>query len=154
MCIGLPASRGTVRRVSSAASDRSNQNDEAGFTLVEVIVALAILALCLGVLLGVISHTAWQTAQAERLARAGLLAQSLLATVGTEMPIRAGETSGEFPDGFHWRVKTQPYGEGAKREQWPVGGYTVLVEVSWNDGFNGRSVALSTLRLGAKEPVR
>ena len=116
------------------------KSGEAGFTLVEVIVALAILALSLSVLLGAISNTAWRSAQAEKLVRAGSLAQSLLAKAGAEMPIREGETTGEFPAGFRWRLIAQPYDDasvarmerrlagaqyglrltGGERERWPV----------------------------------
>ncbi|HEY7298471.1 MAG TPA: type II secretion system protein [Xanthobacteraceae bacterium] len=129
---------------------RCQQSGEAGFTLVEVIVALAILAVSLSVLLGVISNAAWQTAQAEKLTRAGSLAQSLLAKAGIEMPLRQGDAEGEFSSGFHWRVKTLPYGDTVEREAWPIGAYTVSAEVSWNDGFKERSVVLTTLRLAPK----
>jgi general secretion pathway protein I len=147
------------------------KNDEAGFTLVEVIVALAILALSLSVLLGTISNTAWRSAQAEKLTRAGSLAQSLLARAGTEMSIREGETTGEFPGGFRWRLIAQRYDDSVARierrlagaqsglewnggERWPVAAYTVSVEVFWEDGFHERSVVLTTLRLGTDGPGR
>jgi general secretion pathway protein I len=93
------------------------KNGEAGFTLVEVIVALAILALSLSVLLGAISNTAWRSAQAEKLVRAGLLGQSLLARVGTEIPMREGETIGEFSGGFRWRLIAQPYEDSVARTE-------------------------------------
>lgn len=123
---------------------------EAGFTLVEVIVALAILSVGLSTLLGVISNSLRQTAHAERMAAAGSLAQSLLAEVGTERPIKPEERDGQFPNGFRWHLKMHPYGDVKEREEWPVGVYAVSAEVEWEDGAQRRSYALTTLRLGPK----
>src|ERR1700732_1636245 len=78
----------------------SHAGHEAGFTLVEVIVALAILSIGLSVLLGLISGSLRQTAEAERMAEAGSLAQSLLAEVGTALPIKLEERDGQFPNGY------------------------------------------------------
>lgn len=130
---------------------KCRQSGEAGFTLVEVVVALAILALSLSVLLKMISNGVWQTDRAEKLARAGSLAQSLLAKVGTEVPIREGQTEGELADGFRWRLRTEPYGNPIDRQNWPANAYTVSVEVLWGYGAHERSVALTTLRLGSKD---
>ncbi len=67
------------------------------------------------------------------------------------MAIRHGDTEGAFSDGFHWRLKAKPYGDAVERQEWPIDAYTVSAEVSWNDGFSERSVALTTLRLAPKE---
>jgi len=123
---------------------------EAGFTLVEVIVALAILALGLSVLLESISGSLRRTATAARMAEAGALAQSLLAEVGTDRAIKPEDTSGEFPNGYRWHLKMQPYGEANEREEWPVGAYQISTEVEWEEGASRRSYALTTLRLGSK----
>jgi len=129
---------------------RGRRKGEAGFTLVEVIVAFAILSLGLSVLLGSISGSLRQTANAARMAEAGALAQSLLAEVGTDLAIKPEESSGEFPNGYRWHLKMQPYGRVNEREEWPVGAYQISTEVEWEDGGSRRSYALTTLRLGPK----
>jgi general secretion pathway protein I len=93
---------------------------EAGFTVVEVVVALTILALALGVLLNVMSNSIRQTGQAENVAEAGSLAQSLLAKIGTEWPLRDGQITGQSDHGFRWRVQIDAYGDGTDRREWPV----------------------------------
>lgn len=123
---------------------------EAGFTLVEVIVALAMLSLGLSTLFGVISNSLRQTANAERMAEAGSLAQSLMAEVGTERPIKPEERGGRFPNGYRWHLKMYPYGDVKEREEWPIGVYMVSTEVEWDEGTQRRSYALTTLRLGPK----
>ena len=126
------------------------REDEAGFTLVEVIVALAILSLGLSVVLGVISGSMRQTADAARMADASVLAQSLLAEVGTDLQIMPEQRSGQFRNGYRWHLKMQPYGGVKEREEWPVGAYQISTEVEWDEGAGRRSYALTTLRLGPK----
>jgi prepilin-type N-terminal cleavage/methylation domain-containing protein len=127
-------------------------NDEAGFTLPEIIAALLILALSLGGIFGVLSDSLRRTGQAEAMAEAGALAQSLLASVGSELPFRPGTTTGDFGNGYRWRLEIAPYGDGADARSWPVAAYTVSADVVGTD--DKPQVRLSTLRLGAREPGR
>jgi general secretion pathway protein I len=127
-----------------------NAGSAAGFTLVEVIVALAILSVGLSVLLGSISASLRQGASAARMAEASTLAQSLMAEVGTDQPLEVEDRVGEFPNGYRWHLKMQPYGSAKEREEWPVGAYVISTEVEWEEGTGRRSYALTTLRLGPK----
>ena len=127
---------------------------EAGFTVIEIIVALAILALSLSVLFGVISDGLLRTNQAAKMEQAVSLAQSLLAKVGTELPVRQGLVAGEFADGFRWNVRMEPYGDNADRQQWPLDAYKVSAEVIWGDRSREESVTVSTLRLGPKDAAQ
>ncbi len=142
----VPVDRWRRRRLRLVA----NAGSAAGFTLVEVIVALAILSVGLGVLLGSISGSLRQTAQAARMAEASTLAQSLVAEVGTELPITSEERTGEFPNGYRWHLQMLPYGSAEERQEWPVGAYVISTEVAWEEGADRRSYALTTLRLGPK----
>ena len=123
---------------------------EAGFTLVEVIVALAMLSAGLSLLLGLISNSLRQTASAQRMAGAGSLAQSLMAEVGTDLAIRAEVRDGQYPNGYRWRLKMQPYDNVRENDAGPVGLYSVSAEVEWEEGTERRFYALTTLRLGPK----
>jgi general secretion pathway protein I len=127
---------------------------EAGFTLVEVIVALAILSIGLSILLGLISSSLLRTAKAERMAEASSLAQSLMAEVGTDLPVKSEERDGQFPNGYRWHLKMDPYGDASERAEWPVGLYTISAEVQWEDGAQRRSYALTTLRFGPRQARR
>jgi general secretion pathway protein I len=136
------------------ATVASAQGRQAGFTLVEVIVAIAILSVALSVLLGTIGNAIRQTGQAGRMAEAGSLAQSLLARLGPEVPIGARQEAGQFANGIRWRLSSQEFGEADDRQQWPMGAYRVSVEVLWEDGVRERSFVLTTLRLAPKEATR
>jgi general secretion pathway protein I len=144
----------TIERACVAAGRAPPYRRQAGFTLVEVIVAMAILSVALGSLMTMIGNALRQTGQADRMAEAGSLAQSLLARLGPELPLAERQDAGQFDDGFHWRLNSQRFGDAGDRQQWPMNAYKVSVEVTWHDGFRERSFALTTLRLGPKEPSR
>jgi general secretion pathway protein I len=140
--------------VTTSKSELEQRDDEAGFTVVEVVAALTILAITLSVLLNVMSNSVRQTSRAETAAEAGALAQSLLAKLGKELPLRDGQIRGQADHGFRWQVHIEPYGDGTDRREGLVAAHQVLAEVLWRDGLEERSLALTTLRLGPKEPVR
>jgi general secretion pathway protein I len=123
---------------------------EAGFTLVEVIVALAMLSAGLSLVLGFISSGPQRAAAAERMAEAGSLAQSLMSEVGTELPIRPEERDGQYPNGYRWHLRIRPFGESKEHEEGLIGLYAVSTELEWGEGAEKRSFVLTTLRLAAK----
>jgi general secretion pathway protein I len=120
---------------------------DAGFTLLEVIVALAILALSLGVIFQAVSNAVGRTAQSEAITHARFLAQSLLAQVGHEIPVSAGEMTGEDGHGRRWRLQQTPYGDQDDRAHRRVSVVEVSAEVLWGQGTSARSMTLTTLRL-------
>jgi general secretion pathway protein I len=136
-----------MRRVENGEEGRETQ---AGFSLTEVIVALAILALLLGGLVGLLSDGLRRTGEAEATVQAASLAQSLLARLGTELPLQDGVTTGELAHGYRWRLSVAPYGDVADRKAWPVAAYSVSVEIHWGEANEQHSIALTTLRLGPK----
>ncbi|MEM7224698.1 MAG: prepilin-type N-terminal cleavage/methylation domain-containing protein [Pseudomonadota bacterium] len=118
-----------------------------GFTLLEVLIAFAILAVSLGAIFQAFSSGLTQISRAERAATAALQARSLMAEVGTVIPLAAGETSGSFDDEIQWRIDIAPYEEGGEVgiQDFGVTLYEVKVVVS-DDKRD--IVSLKTLRLG------
>jgi general secretion pathway protein I len=82
-----------------------------GFTLLEVLVALAVVATALVALLSLHARNLAMVASDQRLARATLLAQEVLTRTLVENPFpEPSEDSGtfaDFPD-FSWRVRVLP----------------------------------------------
>lgn len=92
-----------------------------GYSLIEVIVAFALLALVLTLLLGSLSGAARQVRGADESTRATLHAQSLLAVQGMEQPLVPGQQQGSLEDGhFRWSLDVRPYDEPRRNAQAPV----------------------------------
>jgi len=142
--MGLLRPRTPRKRASPTAATAH----EAGFTLVEVIVALAILAAGLSVMLSMISGGVLRASTAERMVAAGSLTQSLVAEVGTMYPITADVRAGELADGYRWHLRMQPYGNGG--DGTTVQLYEISADVQWEEGDETRSFQLKTLRVGPK----
>lgn len=76
-----------------------------GFTLVEVVVAFALLAFALTLLLGAMTRATTQVRNAEHAGRAALHAQSLLHQAGVGEPLVPGTTEGVLEDGrYRWSL--------------------------------------------------
>jgi prepilin-type N-terminal cleavage/methylation domain-containing protein len=124
------------------------QNRAAGFTLVEVLVSLAVFAVCLTLALNTLSTGFFHQQRAKTLLEATLQAQSLLARIGEDVPLTPGLQEGELPNNLRWTVEVAPYGDGGDRQAWPVAAYSVTVRV-----FQGKTppvIELTTLKLGPK----
>ena len=81
-----------------------------GFTLLEVIIAFALLALALTLLLGSMSGAAKQVRHADDASRAALHAQSLLAKLGVGEALQPGQSAGGLEKGrFQWILTVTPY---------------------------------------------
>lgn len=129
---------------------------QAGYTLIEVIVAFAILALGLTMLLGTLSGATRQVRQAGDAGRAGLHAQSLLAEHG-ELP-QPGMREGALEDGrYRWRLQVEPWTDPAPRRgptRIDPGAARLLhlqLQVEWGEGGPGQRVQLSSLRLAVPQ---
>ncbi|HXC15123.1 MAG TPA: type II secretion system protein [Stellaceae bacterium] len=127
---------------------------EAGFTLLEVVVAVAIAGLALVGLFQAGSGGLFAVDTAARAEEALQRAQSHLAAVGRDAALVEGESSGDDGGGYHWRLQVQP---AAQRQGVAADGvtpqnatlYSVLVSISWQSRGHERAVTLQTLRLGA-----
>lgn len=129
---------------------------QAGYTLIEIVVAFAILALGLTLLLGTLSGATRQVRQAGEAGRAGLHAQSLLAEYG-EVP-SPGAREGQLEDGrYRWRLQVAPWNDPA-----PRGGplridpnaarlLHLQLQVEWGEGGPRQRLQLSSLRLAVPQ---
>jgi prepilin-type N-terminal cleavage/methylation domain-containing protein len=79
----------------------------AGFTLLEVLVALVILGLALAFLTGTISDSLGRAERTEREDRAAILADGILARLGRDLPLQTGIRLGRDGELF-WRLVITP----------------------------------------------
>ena len=125
--------------------------DESGFTLVEVLVSLAILGVSLAVLLNAFSGGLDRARDTKDEMTASMLAQSLLDQIGTTVALREGDTSGQFDNGYSWQIRSAPYGTYDDRQAWRANPMMVTVTVRWDDGAPPHALTLTTLRLAPPE---
>ncbi len=111
-----------------------------GFSLLEAVVAMAIMAASLAVLYRAIGGSVRTAGEMAQQSRAVVVAESVLELRDAVPPggwHDAGSTAG-----FRWRVSSA--GVDAAREKIPL--YRVQVEVAWNDGPRERTFSLVTIR--------
>ncbi|WMC10513.1 prepilin-type N-terminal cleavage/methylation domain-containing protein [Oceanimonas pelagia] len=125
-------------------SPRARQH-QAGFTLLEVLVAFAVLTVTLGILLNLFSLAIQTSRTAQDQQKAVLLAESKLAELDAGATLRPGVERGEFDDRFAWETRIEEYDSRALMDnQTLLLPYRLSVVVSWSDH---RRYELATLRL-------
>ncbi len=132
-------------------SQPPRQNTKDGFTLIEALVAITILAVAMVALLQSFTTGLRSLNAAENYTLAAMKARSKLAELGTLVPFEEAGGEGEFEDGSTWRVEIESYEpEGAVgvRLDQKLTAYRIEVSVSWQ---GERSVTLKTLRLAPKK---
>ncbi|HEY4943387.1 MAG TPA: type II secretion system protein [Rhizomicrobium sp.] len=118
-----------------------------GFTLVELLVSLAILSIALAVLFGAISDSLDRARKGRNETLAASLVQSLLARAGSERAPDAGDASGVYSNGFRWRIVVSPYGSGDDAKARNILAFRIEATVSWRDGAQDHARTLTGLRL-------
>ena len=127
-----------------------------GFSLLEILVAFSILALSLGVLMQIFSGSLRNADVTRDQAQAVALAQSLLASVGVETTLVAGDSVGVLGDKFRWLLRVNPFvqeprpGETeAVRSPLILDLWEVTVRVAWggDSRLPERALTLTTLRV-------
>jgi general secretion pathway protein I len=131
-----------------------------GFSLLEVLAAFVILALVGTALFRVFSGALGNVAVSEEYSRATLYAESRLAALGVEAPLREGAQQGTSDDGYYaWTAKIESYtppGITADMDSaaatMAIRIWRLAVTVRW-PGVAGseRSIALATMRVAARE---
>ena len=127
-----------MRSISATVSGRS-----AGFSLLEMVVAISILALALASLYQAASGATRNVRTDEKYAYAVELAQSVLAN-NAMVPLSGVSAQGETAGGFRWRVNTRPV--NLQRTSLPRGSlHEIEVGVSWVDGGKKREIVLNSV---------
>lgn len=134
-----------TRRYSMAGPGRAMS---AGFSLLEMVVAVAILALALGALYQAASGATRNVRSDERYAYAVELARSLLAA-NAKIPRGGVSASGETASEFSWQVSTREIDLGRSALA-SASLHDIEVAVRWRDGGKSREVVLNSVVEGAR----
>jgi general secretion pathway protein I len=130
-----------------------------GYTLLEIIVAFAVLGAALVLLLGTLSGGLRQVRWAADSARAALHARSLLDVAGVGEPLVPGRREGGFDDGrYRWVLEVEPFLDPARPPDEPVDPFGprlmhLVLQVQWGEGGPRERLRLETLRLVQPDPA-
>ncbi len=113
----------------------------AGFTLLEVVIALALMAMALVIVYRAIGSGVHSISDTSRYTRAIALAESVL-DLRQVVPAGGWSESGVWED-LQWSVSSTPFDRAPEPR---IRLYRVEVIVSWSDGGRQRSFTLASLR--------
>jgi general secretion pathway protein I len=124
----------------------SARRRQAGYALLEFVVAFTILSVFLATILAALSVALRSDKQAEFAMTAVSIAKSRLAAAGVEFPLRPGTTGSTLDNGYAWRATMRPYAAAVLETGLRIEGYWIEVTVS---SHAGRSLSLSAVKITA-----
>ena len=136
-----------LRRTSPAS------RGQRGYTLIEVVVAFALLAFAMTLLLGSLTNAMKQVRAASDFGRAALHAQSLLDQAGVGEMLEVGQRDGEIEGGrYRWEMNVAPFRDPSAPPRQPqVLGAPQLLQLElimrWGKGGPRETLRLQSLRL-------
>ena len=145
--MGLAYNASLLRRKDVVGLRRTSSNG-AGFTLLETLVALAVLSLTLAVLLPIFSNAFKNEDRLIDERTAIALAETKIAGLGTDSSLIDGITEGKFDNGFGWKLDIASYQASDAGTQRYIKRETLTVRWPKPDGTH--SLVVSTLRFGRK----
>ncbi|MBI3582657.1 MAG: prepilin-type N-terminal cleavage/methylation domain-containing protein [Nitrospinae bacterium] len=148
-------------------------NFQCGFTLLEVMVAIAILGLGLTVVFELFSGGLKSVEISNDYSNAVILANKKMGELSLKEMLKVGKEAGDFPeeDNYKWEVEIEPYKESSefgvrnseleKKEEdktqsnteSPVKIYRLDVRVFWKTGLTEKDVRLTSLRTFMEKPT-
>ena len=121
---------------------------EAGFTLLEVIIALAILGVTFALAMQLLATGVRSAKAAEDYTHAALLARQKMGEIVVKPSFEGSADGGELGGGFRWVSEVQPL---PQEEELPALLYRVWVRVAWPGRRGEKSLDLYTLRMAVDE---
>ena len=130
-----------------------------GFSLLEILVAFSIMAVALTIVLRIFGSGVNAAVVSEEYSLAVQIAESLMARVGVETPLQAGEMTGVEVDKYEWLIRISPvvtpqpsmskFKSQQETEQAApsVQLMSVNVRVVWGEDDRRRSLLLNSLKL-------
>ncbi len=119
-----------------------------GFTLIEVLVAMSILAISLVVIMQLFSGGLKSSVVSDKYTRAIFYARERMDEIRLAEDLTEGVIQGEYEDGFRWRAESLRLDiPGASETDLPIRAFNITVDVSWNQGEKEKKYTVSTIKL-------
>jgi general secretion pathway protein I len=134
---------------------RSLRRHARGFSLLEVIAAIMLLAIAFGALMEVAGGSIRLTQKASDYTQAALWARSALDTRFVLEPLQPGVTQGKFDKRFRWRLQVSPWtlpNSAPATTPYAFRMYKLDLDVMWGAAPFEHTARFSTLRIGSNAP--
>jgi len=118
-----------------------------GFTLLEVLAAIALLGIAFAVLMQVAGGAIGLAGQAADASEAAMWARSKLDSAYVVEPLRPGRSSGQFDRRFRWQMDVTPWHAATPDDPTPLQLYQLDLHVSWGATAHPHTAHFRTLRL-------
>ena len=130
----------------------SHLRTDGGFSLLEVIAAILLLALTFTALMKVVAGSISLTQNAAAHSEAAMWARSKLDTAFVMEPIKLGSTSGQFDKTYRWQLNVTRWSPPSPPTQpTALQLYQLDLNVLWGPSVHPRSAHFQTLRLGGPD---
>lgn len=136
---------------------QSNQrllSREGGFSLLEILVAFAILSLSIGVILGIFSKGLRSAIVSEEYQQAINIAETQMARAGVEIQLAEGAASGVVDGKYTWTMQASLYELPKPTIKTDIVApppeadpFKVQVRVEWQEGKDTKEFVLNSIRL-------
>lgn len=129
----------------------SKKRSEAGFTLIEVLAAVALLGIGLGVLLELFSGGLRSAKISEEYTRALWHGKAKMEEILSSKNLSEGVSEDSFDPQFSWKSEVTKANPNVGQEEnvlspLPMELYRIVVKVTWRSGSGERSVEMESLR--------
>ena len=122
---------------------------EKGFTLIEIMVAMAVLAIALTVIFELFSGGLRLAGKSENYSRAIFYGRQLLEEICLQKDLSENEEEGEFAGGYTWRYEIKPLSvliEQNGDNNFSLKIFDVKVSVFWPSGENKKTINFETFK--------
>jgi len=123
-----------------------------GFTLIEILVAISILAISLVVILQLFSGGLKSSRLSDEYTRGIFHAREKMGEVLLSKEVSAGETEGEFSDSFRWKCQIELIESVEEdEEKLPFNMFNIKVDIIWDVGGKEKRFQVSTMKVVEKK---